>query len=131
MEILQPAGWPRPAGYANGVSASGRIVAVAGQLGWDPRTGTFETDDFIGQLRQALSNIAAVLHEGGAEPGHVARLTWYITDRDAYRSRAQEVGEAYREVFGRHFPAMTVIVVAALLEPRALLEIEATAIVPA
>ena len=133
MEILQPPNWPRPSGYANGVAApaGGRIVAIAGQVGWNPSTGSFESDDFAAQVRQALANVAAVLHEGGAEPRHVVRLTWYITDPTAYRAQSRAVGEAYREVFDRHYPAMTLVVVAGLLEPRAKVEIEATAVVPA
>ena len=131
MEILHPPGWPRPSGYANGVAASGRIVAVAGQVGWNPDTARFESDDFAAQVRQALANVRAVLREAGAEPRHVVRLTWYVTDRDAYRVSRREVGAAYREVFGRHYPAMSVVFVSALLEERATVEIEATAVVPA
>ncbi|HYJ80224.1 MAG TPA: RidA family protein [Longimicrobiaceae bacterium] len=130
MEVLQPPGWPRPSGYANGVAAAGRTVFVAGQIGWNPLTGAFETDDFAAQVGQALRNVAAVLREAGAGPEDVARLTWYVTDREAYLSSAPAVGAAYREVFGRHYPAMAVVVVAALLESRAQVEIEATAVVP-
>ena len=130
MEILQPEGWARPRGYANGVAASGRVVFVAGQIGWNPATGEFETDDFVAQVRQALLNVAAVLREAGAGPEHVARLTWYVTDRGAYLASAREIGAAYREVFGRHFPAMAVVIVAGLVEERAQVEIEATAVVP-
>ena len=131
MEILQPKGWKRPSGYANGVVASGRMVAVAGQVGWDPHTAAFESDDLAAQVKQALANVVAVLRQGGAEPRHVVRLTWYITDREAYREQSRAVGEAYRELFGKHYPAMTLVVVAGLLEPRAKVEIEATAVVPA
>ena len=130
MQFLQPEGWARPRGYANGVAASGRVVFVAGQIGWNPATGEFETDDFAAQVRQALLNVAVVLREAGAGPEHVARLTWYVTDRGAYLSSAREVGAAYREVFGRHFPAMAVVIVAGLVEERAKVEIEATAVVP-
>lgn len=130
MEILQPKGWKGPSGYSNGVVATGRMLAVAGQVGWDPHTGAFESDDLAVQARQALANIVAVLREGGAEPRHVVRLTWYVTDREAYREQSRAVGEAYRELFGRHYPAMTLVVVAGLLEPRAKVEIEATAVVP-
>jgi enamine deaminase RidA (YjgF/YER057c/UK114 family) len=130
MEFLQPAGWAAPRGYANGVAASGRLVLTAGQIGWDPATCEFASDDFAAQAEQALRNVAAVLREAGAAPEHLARLTWYVTDRDAYLAATREVGRAYREVFGRHFPAMAVVVVAGLLEPRAQVEIEATAVVP-
>jgi enamine deaminase RidA (YjgF/YER057c/UK114 family) len=130
VEILQPEGWPRPSGYANGVAASGRIVTVAGQVGWNPATGALASDDFAAQARQALANVRAVLRAAGAEPRHVVRLTWYITDRDAYLAARQALGAAYREVFGTHYPAMSVVVVAGLLEPRAQVEIEATAVVP-
>ena len=130
MEKLQPQGWAPPKGYVNGIMARGRVVALAGQIGWDPTTGQFPSDDFAVQVRQALANIAAVLREAGAEPHHVVRLTWFITDRAAYLSAAREIGVAYREIFGRHFPAMSVVVVAALLEDRAKVEIEATAILP-
>ena len=131
MEILLPDGWPRPSGYAHGVAASGRVIAVAGQIGWVPAAAAFETDDFAGQVRQALANVRAVLRAAGAEPRHVVRLTWYVTDRDAYLAARRAAGEAYREVFGRHYPAMSVVFVSALLEERAKVEIEATAVVPA
>ena len=130
MEILLPDGWPRPSGYAHGVAAAGRIIAVAGQVGWVPATAVFETDDFAGQVKQALANVRAVLREAGAEPRHVVRLTWYVTDRGAYLAARRAIGEAYRELFGRHYPAMSVVVVAGLLEERAKVEIEATAVVP-
>jgi enamine deaminase RidA (YjgF/YER057c/UK114 family) len=130
MRLLHPDGWAAPRGYANGVEARGRLVFVAGQIGWNPETARVETDDFAAQTRQALANIAAVLRAGGAEPRHLVRLTWYVTDRAAYLAAQREIGGAYREIFGRHFPAMSVVVVAALLEPRARVEIEATAVVP-
>lgn len=130
MDILQPPGWPRPSGYANGVCAAGKVVAVAGQIGWNPRTGKFETDDLVGQVRQALANIVVVLREAGAEPSHVIRLTWYVTSRDAYLAQAKAIGAAYREAFGRHYPAMSVVAVAGLVEAKAKVEIEATAVVP-
>ncbi|HEX2093202.1 MAG TPA: RidA family protein [Longimicrobiaceae bacterium] len=130
MEILQPAGWAPPRGYANGVAARGRTVFVAGQIGWDPATGEFGSDDFAAQAGQALRNVAAVLAEAGAGPRHVVRMTWFITDRAAYLASTRELGAAYREVFGRHFPAMSVVVVAGLLEERARVEIEATAVIP-
>jgi enamine deaminase RidA (YjgF/YER057c/UK114 family) len=130
MEILLPPGWPRPRGYANGVAAAGRTVFVAGQIGWNPQTGAFETDDFAAQVRQTLLNVVAVLREAGAGPEHVTRLTWYVTSREAYLSATREVGAAYREVFGRHYPAMAVVIVAGLIETRAQVEIEATAVIP-
>ena len=128
--ILQPPGWADAKGYANGIAAEGRLVFVAGQVGWNPATGAFETDDFVGQVDQALRNVVQVLGEGGAEPEHVVRMTWYITDRDAYLSSTRSLGRIYRAAFGRHFPAMSVVVVAGLVEARALVEIEATAVVP-
>ena len=130
MTLIQPQGWPRPSGYANGVAASGRVVAVAGQIGWNPATETFETDEMAAQVRRALDNIVVVLRAGGAEPGHVVRLTWYVTDRTEYLAARREIGDAYRALFGDHYPAMSVIVVAGLLDARAKVEIEATAIVP-
>jgi enamine deaminase RidA (YjgF/YER057c/UK114 family) len=129
MERLQPAGWAEPRGYANGVAARGKLVFVAGQIGWNARC-EFETDDLVGQVRQALQNVVAVLAEAGAAPSHLARMTWYVTDKQEYRAALREVGRAYREVIGRHYPAMTLVQVAALLEDRAKVEIEATAVVP-
>jgi enamine deaminase RidA (YjgF/YER057c/UK114 family) len=129
MEILQPPGWPRPRGYSNGVAAEGRLVFVAGQIGWDA-AGSFPAEDLAGQVRQALRNVVAVLAEAGAGPEHVARMTWYVTDRDAYVAAASGIGQAYREVMGRHFPAMSVVQVSSLVEPAANVEIEATAVVP-
>ena len=130
FEVLQPEGWPRPRGYANGIAAVGRTIFVAGQVGWNPR-GEFESDDFVAQVEQALINVVAVLGAGGAGPEHLARMTWYVTDKREYVARGREIGEAYRRVIGRHFPAMTLVVVAGLLEDRALVEIEATAVLPA
>ena len=130
MKIVQPQGWPRPSGYANAVVASGRVVAVAGQIGWNPATETFETDELAAQVRRALDNLVVVLRAAGAEPGHVVRLTWYVTDRTEYLAARREIGDAYRALFGDHYPAMSVIVVAGLLDARAKVEIEATAIVP-
>jgi enamine deaminase RidA (YjgF/YER057c/UK114 family) len=126
MRALQPPGWPRPRGYANGVAAAGELVFVAGMIGWD-ETGAF-ADGLAGQVRQALRNIVAVLAEAGAGPEHVARLTWYVTSRADYLAAQAEIGAAYREVMGRHFPAMAVVEVSALVEERALVEIEATAV---
>jgi enamine deaminase RidA (YjgF/YER057c/UK114 family) len=130
VTVLQPAGWAEPKGYTNGVEVRGRMVFVAGQVGWNPASGAFESDDFVAQARQALLNIVAVLREAGAEPAHLVRLTWYITDKAEYLAAARELGRAYREVIGRHFPPMTLVVVAALLEDGAKLEIEATAVLP-
>jgi enamine deaminase RidA (YjgF/YER057c/UK114 family) len=129
VRALQPPGWPRPRGYANGIEARGRLVFVAGQIGWDA-AGEFPDADLAGQVRRALENVVAVLGEAGAGPEHVARLTWYVTDRDEYVGSLKEIGAAYREVMGRHFPAMAVVAVAALVEARAKVEIEATAVVP-
>ena len=128
MRRLQPAGWPEPKGYANGVEAGG-IVFTGGQIGWD-ETGAFPHADLAGQVGQALRNVLAVLAQAGAGPEHVVRLTWFITDRAAYLSAPKEIGAAYRAVMGRHFPAMAVVVVAGLLEPLAKVEIEATAVKP-
>ena len=129
-KVLSPKGWAAPRGYANGVVASGRVVALAGQIGWNPATTTFETDDFVAQVRQALENVAMLLREAGAEPQHLVRLTWFITDRSAYLSAQREIGLVYREVIGRHYPPMSVVVVAGLIEERAMVEIEATAVLP-
>lgn len=129
MDILNPAGWKRPNGYSNAVAASGRHIHVAGQVGWNAQE-EFETDDFAGQVRQALRNIVAVLAEGGAGPEHVARMTWYVVDKREYLAAERDIGGAYREVMGRNYPAMTLVQVADLLEDRARVEIEVTAIVP-
>jgi len=129
MEILNPAGWPQPRGYSNGVAARGRQVYVAGMVGWDAQ-GRFQTDDFVGQTRQALQNIVAVLAQAGAKPEHITRMTWYVTSRREYLDAAKGVGAAYREVIGRHFPVMTAVEVSALMEERAKVEIEVTAVMP-
>jgi len=128
-EILQPAGWPRPRGYANGVAASGRQVFIAGQVGWDAQS-RIVSDRFADQVRQALGNIVAVLAEARGRPEHLVRLTWYITSREEYYAEIAEVGVAYREIIGRHFPAMSVVQVAALIEEGAKVEVEATAVIP-
>jgi enamine deaminase RidA (YjgF/YER057c/UK114 family) len=112
------------------MAATGRIIVTAGQIGWNPATGTFATDDFAAQTAQALRNVVAVLHAAGAEPEHLVRLTWYVTSRSEYAAARHAIGAAYREIVGRHYPAMSVIVVSALLEDRAKVEIEATAVVP-
>jgi enamine deaminase RidA (YjgF/YER057c/UK114 family) len=126
-----PPGWRAPSGYSNAIAAVGRQIHVAGQVGWDPASETFASDDFVAQTRQALRNLAAVLAAAGAEPRHLVRLTWFITDRQAYLDGRREIGAAYREILGRHFPAMTLVVVTGLLEAGAKVEIEATAVVPA
>ena len=130
LQFHEPAGWSRPIGYANAVSATGRVVFVAGQVGWNPATSQFDARDLCGQVRQALANVVAALAAAGARPEQITRLTWYITDRDLYLSQRAAIGEAYRAVVGRHFPAMAMVVVQGLIEPGALVEIEATAVVP-
>jgi len=127
MRALEPPGWPRARGYAHGIEASGRLVFTAGQIGWDP-SGSF-APDFAGQVRQALENVVAVLAEAGAGPEHVVRLTWYVTSREEYLGAQKEIGAAYRDVMGRRFPAMAVVIVAGLVEAQAKVEIEATAVV--
>jgi enamine deaminase RidA (YjgF/YER057c/UK114 family) len=128
-EVLHPARWKAPRGYANGIAARGRLVFLGGHIGWNADQ-VFETDDFAGQVRQALLNVREVLAEAGAGPEHLVRLTWYVTDKAEYLSRLAELGAAYREVIGRHYPAMAMVVVAGLVEDRARVEIEATAVVP-
>ena len=129
MTLLQPPDWARPSGYSNGVAARGLLVFVAGQIGWDAGQ-QLVSPDLVPQVEQALRNVAAVLAEAGAGPEHVARMTWYVTDKHAYRDAARDIGRAYRAVFGSHYPAMTLVEVAGLLEDGALVEIEATAVVP-
>ncbi len=129
MKHLQPPGWLPAKGYANGISARGTQIFVGGQIGWNAQQ-QFESDDFIAQTAQALRNIAAVLEEAGAAPQHMVRMTWYITDRVEYNARLKELGTVYREVMGRNFPAMTCVQVAALVEARAKVEIEVTAVLP-
>ncbi len=124
-EALLPEGWPRPKGYANGVAARGRQIFIAGQVGWDP-SGVFETDDFAAQARQALLNVAAVLHRAGAKPEHIVRMTWYITSKREYLAAGREIGE----VIGFYDIAMTAVEVTALIEDRAKVEIEVTAVIP-
>lgn len=126
---LQPAGWKKPTGYANGIVAEGRVVFIAGQVGWNGQE-EFETDDFVGQVEQALKNIVAILAEADAGPETLVRMTWFVTDKQEYLTRTREVGEAYRRVIGRHFPAMSLIEIAGLIEEGAKLEIEATAVLP-
>ncbi|MFD1892117.1 RidA family protein [Ottowia beijingensis] len=128
-QVLHPAGWVPAKGYANGIAARGTQVFVGGQIGWNAQQ-QFETDDFIAQTRQTLQNVMAVLKEAGAGPEHMVRMTWYVIDRDEYNARLKELGAVYREVIGKHFPAMTCVAVAALMESRAKVEIEVTAVVP-
>ena len=128
LEPVLPKGWPRPSGYSNGIVASGRVLAIAGQIGWNPLTQTIETDDFVEQARQALLNVRTVLQSAGGTPRDVIRLIWYITDRATYLRHTADLGAAYRDIFGDHYPAMAVIVVVGLLEARALVEVEATAV---
>jgi enamine deaminase RidA (YjgF/YER057c/UK114 family) len=131
VRTLQPPGWPRPRGYANGVAADagGTLVFVAGQIGWD-ETGAFPDADLTGQVRRTLTNVLAVLAEAGGRPEHIARLTWYVTDRAEYLASARDIGAVYRELMGGHYPAMAVVQVAALIESQAKVEMEATAVVP-
>lgn len=128
-EPLHPATWKRASGYSNGIMARGRMIFTGGLVGWDADQ-VFRTDDFAGQVRQVLENIVAVLAEGGAGPEHLVRLTWYVTDKHEYLGALREVGAAYRDVIGRHYPAMALVQVVALVEDRAKVEIEATAVVP-
>jgi enamine deaminase RidA (YjgF/YER057c/UK114 family) len=129
MQVILPAGWTRPKGYSNGVVASGRMLFVAGMIGWDAQ-GVFHSDDFAAQARQALQNIAAVLREAGARPEHIVRMTWYVTDKREYLAAVRDVGAAFREIIGAYNAAMTAVEVRALMEDRAKVEIEATAVIP-
>jgi len=129
MQVILPPGWPRPKGYANGVVAHGRMLFIAGMIGWDAQ-GLFHSDDFAAQARQALENIVAVLREAGGRPEHIVRMTWYVTDKREYMAAAREIGKAYRELIGVYHAAMTAVEVKALLEDRAKVEIEATAVLP-
>ena len=129
LQLLQPPGWARPRGYANGVVARGRQVFIAGMIGWDG-DGVFHSDDFAAQARQALANIVEVLREAGGRPEHIVRMTWYVTDKREYLAAGREVGRAYRELIGVYNAAMTAVQVSALIEDRAKVEIEATAVIP-
>jgi enamine deaminase RidA (YjgF/YER057c/UK114 family) len=129
MQVLLPPGWPRPKGYANGVTVTGRQVYIAGMIGWDAQ-GVFHTDDFAGQAQQALQNIVDVLQEAGGKPEHIVRMTWYVTDKREYLAAGREVGRAFREIIGSYNAAMTAVEVKALIEDRAKVEIEATAVIP-
>jgi enamine deaminase RidA (YjgF/YER057c/UK114 family) len=127
-QILQPSGWPTPKGYANGIAADGRIVVTGGVIGWNVHGHL--AGDFVAQVRQTLSNISAILAEGGAQPEHLVRLTWYVVDIEEYLANLKTLGQAYREVFGAHYPAMALVQVVRLVEKAARVEIEATAVVP-
>jgi enamine deaminase RidA (YjgF/YER057c/UK114 family) len=129
MKTLLPPGWPRPKGYSNGVAASGRLVFTAGVVGWNEEE-YFAAEDLVGQFRQVLLNTLAILAEGAAGPQHIVRMTWYVTDRGDYVRNLREIGAVYRELIGRHYPAMAVVVVAGLVEPAARVEIETIAVVP-
>lgn len=129
FDLLQPGGWPRPRGYSNGIAASGRLVVLSGMIGWDENEH-FPSSLFIDQARQALHNIVVLLKEADAGPQHLVRLTWYIVDLAEYRSSRQALGQAYRDIIGAHYPTMTAVQVAGLVEPEARLEIEATAVLP-
>ena len=130
MEVILPPGWPRPRGYANGVAASGRMVFIAGMVGWDSQ-GVFHSDDFSHQVRQALQNVADVLREAGGKPENIVRMTWYVTDKREYLAAGKEIGQAFREIIGSYNAAMTAVEVKALIEDRAKVEIETTAVIPA
>jgi enamine deaminase RidA (YjgF/YER057c/UK114 family) len=127
--ILQPEGWARPVGYANGIVAQGRLIFVGGQIGWNSQC-QFETDDFVGQVRQTLENVVAVVRAAGGEPHHITTMTWYFTDKKEYLANLKGIGQAYREVVGKHFPAMAAMQVVALVEDRAKIEIQAHAVIP-
>jgi enamine deaminase RidA (YjgF/YER057c/UK114 family) len=129
FQILLPEGWPRPPGYSNGVIAEGRQIFIAGQVGWDAQ-GRFRSTHMADQVRQSLENILAILAQANAGPEQIVRLTWYITSRDEYHAELKQIGAAYREVMGKHFPAMSVVQVVALMEAQAKVEIEATAVIP-
>jgi len=129
LRPVNPLGWPQPKGYANGMTGRGRLVFVAGQIGWTPEQ-IFATDDFVGQFEQALRNTVAVLEAADAKPEHIARMTWYIIDKGEYLARLPEIGRCWRQIIGRHFPAMALVQIVALVEDRAKIEIETTALIP-
>jgi enamine deaminase RidA (YjgF/YER057c/UK114 family) len=130
IQLFNPSEWSRPKGYSNGVTAQGQMIFVAGQVGWDANE-VFQTDDLVGQIRQALSNIVAILATAGARPEHIVRMNWYLADKNEYNARLGEIGAVYRELIGRHFPAMTALQVAGFVEDGAKVEIEVTAMLPA
>ena len=129
MKILQPPSWARPRGFSNGVAAKGQMIFVSGMVGWDAE-GKFVSNEFVGQARQALKNIVEVLDEAKAKPEHITRMTWYVIDKAEYLAASKELGAAYREIIGGHYPAMTAVEVAGLIEDQAKVEIEVTAVVP-
>jgi enamine deaminase RidA (YjgF/YER057c/UK114 family) len=129
IDVLQPPGWAKPSGYANGLAARGKIIFVAGQIGWNEQC-KFETDDLVEQIRQTLKNVVAVVHAGGAHPEHIVSMTWFLLDRKEYSARLKEIGAAYRDVMGRRFPTMTALQVSGLIEDRAKVEIQAIAVMP-
>jgi enamine deaminase RidA (YjgF/YER057c/UK114 family) len=129
-KVLTPPGWKPTSGYSSGLSGTGRVIVTAGQIGWNPTTNAFQSDDFVEQTAQALRNVMAILTIAGARAEHLVRLTWYITDRDEYKRSRRAIGEAYKQIVGRHYPAMSIVIVKGLLEERAKVEIEATAIIP-
>jgi enamine deaminase RidA (YjgF/YER057c/UK114 family) len=129
IDVLQPEGWAKPSGYANGVSARGKVIFIAGQIGWNEQC-VFESDDLVTQIKQTLKNIVAVAGAGGAGPEHIVSMTWFLLDRKEYSSRVKEIGVVYREVMGRQFPAMTAVQISGLIEDRAKVEIQAFAVVP-
>lgn len=129
MDVLQPDGWARPSGYSNGIKTHGELIFVAGQVGWT-KDGEFASESLVDQIRQALENVVSVLAAGRAKPEHIVRMTWYVTDIDAYRASTQQIGKIYQQIIGRHYPAMSLFEVAKLFEERAKVEIEATAVIP-
>ncbi|MFQ5914603.1 MAG: RidA family protein [Nitrospinota bacterium] len=129
MQTLQPPGWPRPKGYSNGMVASGKMVFLAGLVGWNEQE-QFETEEFAGQARQVFQNIVTLLNEAGARPEHIVRMTWFISDKEEYLASLREIGAAYREIIGRHYPPMSVIEVSGFIEEGAKLEVETTAVIP-
>jgi enamine deaminase RidA (YjgF/YER057c/UK114 family) len=130
MEYLHPQAWQRPRGFSHGVAASGRFVFVAGQIATDHDSNEINSDDFAAQVKQALANTIEVLATGGAEPAHICRMTWFITDMEAYKAAGAEIGPAYMETVGKHFPAITLVEVKSLIDPRAVIEVETVAVVP-
>jgi enamine deaminase RidA (YjgF/YER057c/UK114 family) len=130
MRIIHPTGWSPPRGYSDGMIATGRYLTLAGQIGWNPARAEIETDDFAAQTAQALRNIVTLLSEAAAQPAHLVRLTWFVTSRDEYAAARKAIGASYKEIIGAHYPPMSVVIVAGLLDPRAKVEIEATAVLP-
>ena len=129
IDVLQPPGWAKPSGYANGVATRGKMIFVAGQIGWNEQC-KFESDDLVEQIRQTLKNVVAVVHAGGAQPEHIVSMTWFLLDRKEYSARLKEIGVVYRDVMGRRFPTMTALQISGLIEDRAKVEIQAIAVIP-